>query len=286
MSRTRFTPPVRLKELPENGVFVFGSNLAGHHGGGAAADAVKYFGAVFGKGEGIQGKSYAIPTMQGSVETIRPYVDSFINYAKENPNLLFYVTPIGCGIAGHSIHEIAPLFKQALDMDNVLLPRSFYLSLIALEWEEDGKDPIVQELYLERKKLDKSVLEETKYRRFIATDTTFTHIIAKTKEGKYGLFETDIIGMGADSDQIISIGKPFAWDEAYYIELSNSFDFEHTLPLFYAIIALRRGQNWYIISLSNSQELCFISKGKSWEEANRKISGIIGIQDLCFEPLL
>ena len=286
MSRTRFTPPVRLINLPENGIFVFGSNLAGQHRGGAAADAVKYFGAVFGKGEGFQGKSYAIPTMQGGPDTIRPYVNRFILFANQNPDLTFYVTPIGCGIAGRSIHEIAPLFKQALDMDNVLLPHSFYHSLIALELEEDSKDPIVQELYLKREILNDSVLDNTKYQHFIATDTTFTHIVAKTKEGKYGIFETNGRGQGVCSDKIKSIGEPFFWDEALYIDLSNSFDFIHTLPLFYSIIALRHGPNWYIISLSCNQEMCFIAKGKSFEEANHKFCGIVGINGLCWVPLL
>ena len=114
-----------INELKANEVFVFGSNLAGLHGGGAARAALRKFGAVWGQGVGLQGQSYAIPTMQGGVETIRPYVDEFIEFAKEHPELKFYVTRIGCGIAGFKDEEIAPLFSEALGVDNIVLPKSF-----------------------------------------------------------------------------------------------------------------------------------------------------------------
>ena len=79
-----------------------------------------------GNGVGLQGQSYAIPTMQGGVETIRPYVDQFINYATEHPDIHFLVTPIGCGIAGFSPEEIAPLFDKAHHVENIYLPESFW----------------------------------------------------------------------------------------------------------------------------------------------------------------
>ena len=120
----RFTP-ARITSLAENEIFVFGSNLAGAHGGGAAWVAHAYFGAVWGKGVGLYGRSYAIPTMQGGLETIRPYVDEFILFAKTHPQLTFLVTRIGCGIAGFRDWEIAPLFKAALDVENVILPEEF-----------------------------------------------------------------------------------------------------------------------------------------------------------------
>ena len=119
-----FTPEW-ITELKDNEVFVFGSNLGGFHGGGAARVAHQRFGAVWGQGVGLQGQSYAIPTMQGGVETIKPYVDEFIEFAKAHPELTFLVTPIGCGIAGFTTAEIAPLFLPALDIDNILLPKSF-----------------------------------------------------------------------------------------------------------------------------------------------------------------
>ena len=115
MYNREFTPD-RIFKLKDNEIFVFGSNLAGHHGGGAARLAYNRFGAVWGQGVGLQGQSYAIPTMQGGVETIKPYVDQFIEFATSHPELTFLVTRIGCGIAGFRDEEIAPLFAAALDV--------------------------------------------------------------------------------------------------------------------------------------------------------------------------
>ena len=125
MKKGRITPRW-IDSLKENEIFVFGSNLAGMHGGGAARIARLHFGAVMGKGVGLQGQSYAIPTMQGGVETIRPYVDRFIAYAKRHPEKHFLVTPIGCGIAGFEAEDIAPLFEEAKEMKNISLPESFW----------------------------------------------------------------------------------------------------------------------------------------------------------------
>ena len=118
----RRTTPEFITELQPNEVFVFGSNLKGMHGGGAAYVAYRKFGAVMGQGVGMQGQSYAIPTMQGGVETIRPYVDDFIRYAREHPEQTFLVTRIGCGIAGFTDEEISPLFEEAHGVDNIVLP--------------------------------------------------------------------------------------------------------------------------------------------------------------------
>ncbi len=122
--RPAFTPE-RITSLQADEVFVFGSNLAGMHGGGAARLAYERFGAVWGCGVGLQGQSYAIPTMQGGVETIQPYVDEFIDFARSRPDLFFYVTRIGCGIAGFADAEIAPLFAAARAVPNICLPESF-----------------------------------------------------------------------------------------------------------------------------------------------------------------
>ena len=116
------TTPERITELQPNEIFVFGSNLSGMHGGGAALIAYRKFGAIWGQGVGLQGQSYGIPTMQGGVETIKPYVDEFIVFAKAHQNLTFLVTRIGCGIAGFTDSEIAPLFKAAHDVENIVLP--------------------------------------------------------------------------------------------------------------------------------------------------------------------
>ncbi len=124
MEKKRTTPEY-ITELQPNEIFVFGSNLRGMHGGGAAYIAYRKFGAVMGQGVGLQGQSYAIPTMQGGVETIRPYVDEFIAFAREHPELTFLVTRIGCGIAGFRDEEIAPLFREAHEVENIVLPEGW-----------------------------------------------------------------------------------------------------------------------------------------------------------------
>ena len=135
MSRNRTDQPNiasdRIDTLERDEIFVFGSNLAGHHMGGAARAAHMKFGAEWGVGVGLTGQSYAIPTMQGGVETIKPYVNQFIEYAKEHYEKKFLVTRIGCGIAGFKDEEIAPLFKKAVVVNNIYLPREFYNVLVA-----------------------------------------------------------------------------------------------------------------------------------------------------------
>lgn len=115
----------RIDQLGPDEIFVFGSNLAGSHGGGAARIAYMKFGAIMGQGVGLQGQSYAIPTMHGGVDVIKPYVDEFIVFAHNHPELKFLVTRIGCGIAGFCDKEIAPLFKDAIQEQNIYLPRTF-----------------------------------------------------------------------------------------------------------------------------------------------------------------
>ena len=137
MSTKRFTPE-NIKELKHNEVFVFGSNIQGEHIGGAAWFAFQKLGAKMGQGFGFQGNSYAIPTcirLQGekarytkpfdNVNQIKPYVEAFINEAKRFNQYTFYVTKIGCGIAGFKVSEVAELFRPCLDMDNVILPKEF-----------------------------------------------------------------------------------------------------------------------------------------------------------------
>jgi len=124
---TRPFTPERISELKPNEIFVFGSNLAGSHGGGAARLAYDRFGAIWGQGVGLQGQSYGIPTMHGGVDVIKPYVDEFIEFAKQHPEYKFLVTKIGCGIAGFAIEEMAPLFRQAIEVENIILPEDFVL---------------------------------------------------------------------------------------------------------------------------------------------------------------
>jgi len=125
METQKRTTPENITELRPNEIFVFGSNLRGMHGGGAAWVAYRKFGAIMGQGVGLQGQSYGIPTMQGGVETIKPYVDEFIDFARQHTELTFLVTRIGCGIAGFQDSEIAPLFRDAHDVENIVLPEGW-----------------------------------------------------------------------------------------------------------------------------------------------------------------
>jgi len=118
--------PNNISELRSGEIFVFGSNLAGHHDGGAARLALERFGAAYGQGTGLQGSSYAIPTMGLSLEMIAKYVDEFILFADSHPEMKFLVTRIGCGIAGFDVFQIAPLFARAYCLPNVYLPADFW----------------------------------------------------------------------------------------------------------------------------------------------------------------
>lgn len=124
----RITSP-RITELQPGEIFVFGSNLEGHHGGGAALLAWKKWGAIWGQGTGLQGQTYGIPTMHGGPDRIKPYVDEFISFARQHPELTFLVTEVGCGITGFRPAEIAPLFRDAADVENIHLPQRFWEAL-------------------------------------------------------------------------------------------------------------------------------------------------------------
>lgn len=111
-----------ITKLNGDQVFVFGSNAQGKHLGGAARQAWKRFGAVWGCGHGHHGQSYAIDTMSGP-ERFEAEVGEFIKYASAHPNLTFLVTEVGCGIAGYKPSSVAPWFSAA--PGNVRLPESF-----------------------------------------------------------------------------------------------------------------------------------------------------------------
>jgi hypothetical protein len=135
---TERTTPEIIKTISENEVFVFGSNLSGRHGKGAAKTALGW-GAKYGQASGIQGKTYGIPTKDASIrrtlsiEEIKPFVDDFIEWAKYHSGNIFYVTEIGCGLAGLKPKEIAPLFKDAVSVDNIHLPARFWHKLSNLK---------------------------------------------------------------------------------------------------------------------------------------------------------
>jgi hypothetical protein len=123
----RYTPD-NIVELKESEIFCFGSNLAGRHGKGAALIARKKFGAVYGVGEGLTGRCYAIPTKghnlsRMSLKEIKKHVDIFLEFAKDNPDKKFLVTQIGCGLAGHRPKDIAPMFRERTE--NVIIPKEF-----------------------------------------------------------------------------------------------------------------------------------------------------------------
>lgn len=129
--------------LNTNEIFCFGSNKSGFHGAGSARLALEKFGAVYNQGFGLQGRSYAIPTKDFyirrtlEINEIKPYVDEFINFAKNKPYLTFLVTKIGCGLAGIPVEEIAPLFTEAINIENIHLPLSFWNVLIINKSETD-----------------------------------------------------------------------------------------------------------------------------------------------------
>jgi len=125
MTYNREYTPEFITSLQPNEVFVFGSNIRGMHGGGAARIAHMKFGAEWGVGEGLTGSCYALPTMEGGVDYIAEKVQNFIQCAKEHPELTFFVTKIACGIAGFTVEEIGPLFADAIAMENVILPEEF-----------------------------------------------------------------------------------------------------------------------------------------------------------------
>lgn len=129
----RITPEL-ISKLEQGYIFVFGSNLSGRHGKGAAKTALGW-GAKWGQGVGLQGRTYGIPTKDASIrrtltiEEIKPFVDEFIEFAKIRKDLIFLVTEIGCGLAGYKPKDIAPLFEKAIDVENIYLPERFWHKL-------------------------------------------------------------------------------------------------------------------------------------------------------------
>ncbi len=117
----------KITELTRCEIFVFGSNIEGRHRGGAAGFACQHFGAVYGQGVGPQGQCYAIPTKFHSVKEIKPYVDEFVEYVKAHPMNRFLITRLGCGIAGFTDKQIAPLFYELYNVNNAVFPLEWFL---------------------------------------------------------------------------------------------------------------------------------------------------------------
>lgn len=115
-----------ITDLKHGQIFVFGSNVQGYHQGGAAKLAHEKFGAKWGVGVGLTGQTYAIPTIYSFSDAMKPFIDDFIVYAIDNPIKDFLITEIGCGIAGFTPEEIAPMFAEAISIENIFLPKRFY----------------------------------------------------------------------------------------------------------------------------------------------------------------
>lgn len=126
--------PENISKLEQGYIFVFGSNLSGRHGKGAAKTALGW-GAKWGQAAGLQGRTYGIPTKDASIrrtlttEEIKPFVDDFIEFAKSRKDLIFLVTEVGCGLAGLKPKDVAPLFEKAIDAENIYLPERFWHKL-------------------------------------------------------------------------------------------------------------------------------------------------------------
>lgn len=129
----RITPD-DIKKLEQGHIFVFGSNLSGRHGKGAAKTALGW-GAKWGQAAGLQGRTYGIPTKDASIrrtltiDEIKPFVNDFIEFAKTRKDLIFLVTEVGCGLAGLKPKDVAPLFEKAIDVENIYLPERFWHKL-------------------------------------------------------------------------------------------------------------------------------------------------------------
>ena len=123
-----------ITELEANQIFVFGSNVSGIHGAGAAKTARRW-GAKMGLGEGLSGKTYALPTVDKKIKNtltlprIKKHVEKFVECVKSNPHVEFLLTDVGCGLAGYEASQVAPLFKEAVDLPNIVWPKSFVKEL-------------------------------------------------------------------------------------------------------------------------------------------------------------
>lgn len=131
-----YITPNYIKELKEDEIFVFGSNRQGRHGLGSALTARNKFGAIYGQSQGLQGQSYAIITKElrkeyqpVSLQEVKEGVDTFIQFAKDNGHLTFYVVELGCNLAYFTVEQIAPLFRPAMRLKNVYLPERFLENL-------------------------------------------------------------------------------------------------------------------------------------------------------------
>ena len=278
-----FTPNCKITHLPSNWIFVFGSNLDGRHGGGAAKDAVKYFGAVWGQGEGLQGQSYAIPTMHGGADAIKPYVDRFIEFAKSHQELTFVVTPIGCGIAGHPLSEMAGLFKGAMGLTHVQLPRAFVMSVYAEESLRFGAEGHFID---NREVFPYYSFPELERADIIRTDRCDIYTIIKRGDKK-GLFEYDDPQASYGEDlKLRSVGPTFGYDDILFYDNGNGYECCGYHKNYDGYVALNEKGHWTVLSLDCDQGISFICEGGSLEEVAKKVADITLLQHMTWiDPL-
>jgi len=210
-----FTPD-RITELSRCEIFVFGSNNEGQHNWGAARIAYEKFGAEWGVGNGRTGKCYAIPSMNGELEKIKPFVDEFIEYAKQYPNNRFLLTRIGCGIADFKDEDMAPLFEKCLNLPNVTIPRDWIATILV--------GPMIDNQYEIRK------VEEPK----ALTEDTLLHICQKYRYqiGAGITCEMPIVNVRyiIDNDQFgyACFGNYFFYGNDFYVwDLDDKWADEH-----------------------------------------------------------
>lgn len=270
-----FTPNHKITSLPSDWIFVFGSNLDGRHAGGAAKDAVQYFGAKWGQGEGLQGQSYAIPTMHGDAKAIKPYVDRFIKFAESHPELWFVVTPIGCGIAGHPLSEMAGLFKEALHLDNVSLPRAFVLAICAQEALTFG----AESRFIDNCEVfPYDAFPELKRADIICTDHSRIYTIIK-KGQKYGVFKyDDPMASYGETMHLRSVGPAFGFDEIMFLDTHNGYDANGYFMNYDGYVALNEKGHWSVLALDCDEPLTFMCEGKSFDEVRDKMINLTALR--------
>jgi hypothetical protein len=276
--RPEYTPD-KISSLKPDEIFVFGSNLKGQHGGSAAKIALMYFGAITGKGVGLQGQSYAIPTMQGGVETIRPYVDEFIHFAEEHSELFFYVTRIGCGNARLKDEEMAPLFAKAIDMKNVCLPKSF---ADVIKNSRARRNNIFTHVHGITRTLADIVIERNKQKRFNSADEVMENLKAYfdrfAKSGDTVALSAirAFLGIITENGEFTSSGldvECFKSKTSDYQEMANQYDkayFQYCLEVLYNLVVFLNEFRQYtnpiaVYSDINKLRLCDASYGlTSW----------------------
>ena len=278
-----FTPNHKITSLPSNWIFVFGSNLEGRHVAGAAKDAVQFFGAKWGQGEGLQGQSYAIPTMHGGTKEIKPYVDRFLSFAKTHQEMEFVVTPIGCGIARLPLSEIAVLFTDALKLVNVFLPRSFVLAIYAVEALKFGKE---SHFIDKNESFPFDAFSEMERADIICTDHCRIYTIIK-KGKKYGLFEyDDPLACYGEELKLYSVGPTFGYDEIRFFDTRNGYEQQGFFMNYDGYVALNEKGHWSVLALDCDEPITFLCAGDSFQEVADKVANLTLLRHInWFNPI-